>query len=297
MRPVHVVQMLVLALLWGSAYLFMRASVPAFGPAPMVFVRMALGSALVLLPLALWRCGWRPFVRHWRGLTVFGLAFTVVPFLGLGWAAKSISAGMLAVLQAAAPLFAAIVGRAWVGERITRGRALGLLVGFVGVALLVWDKVGVHDEAGLAVLVTLFVTALWGVSSNYARMRLHAVDPVVLAAGSIGVAALALAPMAVLGWPEQPPGAKAWAEVVFLGVASSGVGFLMYFALLRNIGPVRATSVTFLNPVVAIVSGALYLGEAITLQIVAGCAVILVGTALTLGLLPGPGGAGRSGGR
>lgn len=285
MRPAHVAQLLFLALLWGSAYLFMRSSVPAFGAAPMIFVRMVLGSALVLLPLALWRCGWRPFVLHWRGLLVFGLAFTAVPFLGLGWAAQSISAGMLAVLQAAAPLFAAIVGRFWTGEPITRGGALGLLVGFLGVAMLVWGKVGAFDAAGLAILVALFVTALWGVSSNYARTRLHAVDPVVLAAGSIGIAALALAPMALLTWPVEPPGARAWAEVIFLGLASTGIGFLTYFRLLSSIGPVRATSVTFLNPLVAIVSGALYLGEPITLQIVLGCAVILAGTALTLGLI------------
>ncbi|GAA4411968.1 DMT family transporter [Quisquiliibacterium transsilvanicum] len=286
MRPVHVLQLLVLAFLWGSAYLFMRASVPSFGAGPMVFMRMALGSTLVLLPLALWRCGVAPFRTHWRGLLVFGLAFTVVPFLGLGWAAKSISAGMLAVLQSAAPLFAAIVGRIWVGEPITRERALGLLIGFVGVAILVWDKAGVREEAGLAILLTLFVTALWGVSSNYARTRLQAVDPFVQAAGSIGVAALALAPLALATWPEQPPGAKAWAEVIFLGVASSGAGFLLYFSLLRSIGPVRATSVTFLSPLVAIAAGAVYLGEEITLRMLVGCAVILVGTALTLGLLP-----------
>lgn len=286
MRPVHVLQLIVLSFLWGGAYLFMRSSVPAFGPGPMVFIRMAMGSALVLLPLALWRSGWEPFRRHWRGLVVFGLAFTVVPFLGLGYAAKSISAGMLAVLQSAAPLFAAIVGRLWVGEPITRTRAVGLLIGLVGVALLVWDKVGVREDAGVAILITLFVTVLWGVSSNYARTRLQGVDPVVLAAGSIGVAALALAPMALLTWPEQAPDAKAWGEVIFLGLASSGLGFLMYFSLLKNIGPVRATSVTFLSPIVAMGSGALYLGEEITLRIVIGCAVILVGTALTLGLLP-----------
>ncbi len=285
MRPAQVAQLLVLALLWGSAYLFMRASVPAFGAAPMIFTRMALGSAVVLLPLALWRCGWRPFLRHWRGLLVFGVAYTAVPFFGLGWAAQSISAGMLAVLQAAAPLFAAIVGRVWTGEPITRGGALGLLVGFLGVGMLVWDKVGAFDAAGLAILVSLLVTALWGVSSNYARTRLHAIDPVVLAAGSIGIAALALAPMALLTWPVEPPGARAWAEVIFLGLASTGIGFLTYFRLLSTIGPVRATSVTFLNPLVAIVSGALYLGEPITLQVVLGCAVILVGTALTLGLI------------
>lgn len=286
MRPAHVVQLLVLSFLWGSAYLFMRASVPAFGPEAMVFLRMAMGSALVLLPLALWRLGPAPFREHWRGLLVFGVAFTAVPFLGLGYAAKSISAGMLAVLQSAAPLFAAIVGRFWTGERIGAVRALGLLIGFTGVGILVWDRIGLREEAGVAILVTLFVTALWGVSSNYARTRLHAVDPVVLAAGSIGVAALVMAPMAWSAWPVQPPGPRAWGEVIFLGIASSGIGFLMYFGLLKKIGPVRATSVTFLNPVVAMAAAAAYLGEPVTLQMVVGCAVILFGTALTLGLLP-----------
>ncbi len=286
MRSIHVVQLIVLSILWGCAYLFMRASVPAFGPEAMVFLRMAMGSALVLLPLALWRLGTAPFRQHWRGLLVFGVAFTAVPFLGLGYAAKSISAGMLAVLQSAAPLFAAIIGRLWIGERIGRVRGLGLLIGFAGVGILVWDKIGVREDAGVAILVTLFATALWGVSSNYARVRLHAVDPMVLAAGSIGMAALLLAPMAWAAWPAQPPGPRAWAEVIFLGIASSGIGFLMYFGLLRSIGPVRATSVTFLNPLVAMGAAALYLGEPVTLRMVAGCAVILVGTALTLGLLP-----------
>ena len=286
MRPLHLAQLLLLSFIWGSAYLFMRASAPAFGAAAMIFLRMALGSVLVLLPLTLWRFGAAPLREHWKELLVFGVAFTALPFLGLGFAALSISAGLLAVLQSAAPLFAALVAHFWLRERVTPLRALGLVIGFAGVTLLVWDKVGVREDAGVAVLVTLAVTALWGVSSNYARARLAAIDPIVLATGSVGVAAVVLAPIALLTWPGEPPGAKAWAEVVFLGVAASGFGFLLYFGLIGQVGAVRATSVTFLNPVVAMSAAAVYLGEGITPRMVLGCAVILTGTALTLGLVP-----------
>jgi drug/metabolite transporter (DMT)-like permease len=285
LRPRHVALLLLLSLLWGSAYLFMRASVPAFGPAPMIFLRMAMGSLLVLLPLTIARSGLRPMLSQWRQMLVYGIAFTAIPFIGLGHAAMSISAGLLAILQAAAPMFAAIVAHVWLKERITPTRALGLLIGLAGVALLVWGKVDLREDAGVAILVTLAVTVLWGVSSNYARARLSHVDPLALATGSLTVAAIVLAPLAWASWPAQPPGPKAWAEVAFLGLASSGLGFLIFFGLIRQVGAVGAVSVTFLNPVVAMVSAALYLGEPITTQMVAGCAVILAGTALTLGLI------------
>jgi drug/metabolite transporter (DMT)-like permease len=293
MRPAHVAQLLLLSLLWGGAYLFMRSSAPAFGAMPMIFLRMALASLLVLVPLTLWRGGFATIRQRWLEIAVFGLAFTALPFAGLGWAALSISAGMLAVLQSSAPIFAALVAAVWLHERITPMRAAGLVVGLAGVALLVWDKVGVRESAGLAILVTLGVTVLWGVSSNYVRVRLAGVDALSLTTGSIGVSALALAPFAWFAWPAHDPGPRAWAEVAFLGVASSGFGFLLYFRLLRAIGAVRATSVTFLNPLVAMASASVYLGEPVTARMIAGCAVILAGTALTLGLVPRP----RRGGR
>ncbi len=288
MRPTHVLQLLLLAFVWGTAYLFMKTSVPAFGAPAMVFLRMGLAAVLVLLPLTLLRTGVAPLHAHWRDMAVFGIAFTAVPFLGLGYSSRSISAGLLAILQSAAPLFAAVVARVWLGERITAWRAAGLLIGFAGVAILVGDRISIREDAGVAILITLAVTALWGVSSNYARVRLHMVDPIALAAGSMSAAGIALAPLAWLTWPAEAPGARAWAEVLFLGLASSGLGFVLYFGLLRQIGAVRATSVTFLSPVVAMVSAALYIGKEVTLRTVVGCAVILVGTALTLGLLPRP---------
>jgi drug/metabolite transporter (DMT)-like permease len=286
LRPRHVALLLLLSFLWGTAYLFMRASAPAFGAAPMIFLRMALASLLVLLPLTIARTGLAPLRDNWRRMLVMGGAFTALPFLGLGYSALAIEAGLMAILQSTAPLFAAIVGHLWLGERVTRSRAAGLAVGFAGVGVLVWDKVGAIEAASLAILTTLAVTAMWGVSANYARARMAHVDPIALATGSLTVAALLLAPLAWFTWPAAMPDAKAWAEVAFLGVGSSGFGFLIYFALLRQVGAVRTVSVTFLNPVVAMLSAVVYLGEPITLRMVAGCAVILAGTSLTLGLLP-----------
>jgi drug/metabolite transporter (DMT)-like permease len=161
-----------------------------------------------------------------------------------------------------------------------------LVVGFAGVGVLMWGSVSFKTGSGLfAVLAVLGTSTFWGIGANYTRKHLAGADALVITVGSLLAASLFLAPLAWATWPSENPSARAWAEVVFLGVASSGLGFLLYFRLLRRIGPVRAMSVTFLNPVVAMLSGWLYLGEAITLQMLAGGAVVLLGTALSLGML------------
>ena len=154
-------------------------------------------------------------------------------------------------------------------------------------ALLTAGSVSFSPANGLlAVAAVLVTSALWSVGANFTRRRLGGMDNLALTVGSLAVASLALTPMAAATWPLAPPPLRAWIEMTFLGVASSGLGFLLYYRLLRRIGTVRAMSVTFLNPVVALIAGALYLGEAITWQTLAGAAVVLVGTALSLGLWP-----------
>lgn len=285
MRATHVAGLLLLSLIWGSAYMFMRASVPAFGAAPMIFLRMALASALVLLPLLAYRSGLSSLITHWRPMALVGIAFTALPFIGLGYASRSITAGTMAIIQASAPIFAAVVGHFWLGHRITGLRSLGLVIGMSGVVLLVWDKIGINDGAGLGVLMTVAATLVWGISSNYTRERLSHVDPLALAAGGLTWAAALLAPLAWWFWPEQAPNSRAWLEVLFLGVIGSGIGFFLYFLLLTKVGALRTVSVTFLNPIVAMLSATAYLGEPITLRMVLACAITLGGTALTLGLI------------
>ena len=285
MRPQDVIELLLLSLLWGAAYLFVRAAVPAFGPAPLVVLRLGM-AALLLLPLMLWRGGLAGLLGHPRQLLILGIPFTALPFMGLAWSSLHLTAGLVAVLNATAPLFAALVAHFVFKERLGAWRALGLVVGFAGVGVLMWGSVSFKSSNGmLALLATLGTSLIWGLGANYTRKHLSGADPMVITVGSLLAASVFLSPWAWAEWPSQNPSARAWAEAAFLGIASSALGFLIYFRLLRRIGPVRAMSVTFLNPVVALVSGALYLGEVVTLQMLVGGAIVLLGTALSLGLI------------
>lgn len=285
MRPRDVAELCLLALLWGSAYLFIRSAVPEFGPVPLIALRLGI-SATVLLPLLLARGGLKALRGAGPALLVQGIVFSALPFTLLAWASLSLTAGLTAILNATAPLFAAIVAHFWLTERIGRWRALGLAIGFGGVLVLVWGGVSFRaGGSGWALVAILVASLLWGIGGHYTRIRLGALSPVAISVGTLFVSTVVLAPFAVLTWPQTPPSTRAWLELLFLGVVSSGFGFLVYYRLVRSIGAIRATSVTFLNPPVALIAGALYLGEPITLQMIAGAAVILAGTGLVLGLI------------
>lgn len=287
MRSRDVIELLLLSVLWGAAYLFMRAAVPAFGPAPLVAMRLGL-AALLLLPVMVLRGGVPVLLAYPRELLMLGIPYTALPFMLLGFASLHITAGLIAVLNATAPLFAALIAHYLLKERLGIWRAGGLFIGFLGVVVLMWGSGSFKSNSGiLAVLAVLGTSLTWGLGANYARRHLPSVDALVMTVGSLTAASLFLAPFAWASWPTENPGPRAWAELTFLGVASSGLGFLLYFRLLRRIGPVRAMSVTFLNPVVAMASGALYLGEQVTPQMLVGGAVVLLGTALSLGLIGG----------
>jgi drug/metabolite transporter (DMT)-like permease len=289
MRPRDIVELLLLSVLWGGAYLFTRAAVPAFGPAPLVSMRLGI-AALMLLPILFYRGGWPQLRANPRALFMVGVPFTALPFMMMTWGALHITAGLSAVLNATAPMFGALVAHFVMKERLGAWRAAGLLIGFAGVLILMSSgSVSLKTGQGpLAVAAVLGTAMIWSVGANYTRQKMAGIDAMVTTAGSLAMASLCLAPLAWATWPQQPPTLRAWGEMAFLGIASSGLGMLMYFRLLRRIGAVRAMSVTFLSPLVAMVSGALYLGEALTLQMVGGCAVVLLGTALSLGLIKGP---------
>lgn len=288
MRPRDVLELMFLSLLWGAAYLFTRSTVPSFGPVPLVALRLGI-AALMLMPLLWLRGGWPALRAHPKQMLIMGVPLTALPFVLLSWGALHITAGLVAVLNSTAPMFAALIAHFLLKERLGAWRAAGLVVGFVGVAMLMWGNVSFKSGDGvLAMLAVLGTSMLWSVGATYTKRHFSGLDPVVTTVGCLALASLSLLPLAWATWPATPPSARAWAEMAFLGVASSGLGMLMYFRLLRRIGPVRAMSVTFLSPLVAMVSGALYLGESITPQMLAGCAVVLLGTALSLGLIGRP---------
>ena len=286
MRRRDIAELLALAALWGAAFLFMRVAVPAFGPLALAFLRV-FGAALVLVPLLAVRGELATLRRHWGTIAVVGFVNSALPFLCFAYAALTLNAGVSAIFNSATPLFAAIVAWLWLGDRMTPLRVVGLAIGFAGVLWIGWDKAdfGPGGSAG-AIGACLLATMSYGIAPSLTKRRLSGVPPLAVAAGSQVAAALFLAVPAALAWPAQAPSAPAWVMVALLAFFGTGLAYLLYFRLIANAGPANAVAVTYLIPIFAVVWGGVFLGERLTLPLVAGCAVIFIGTALATGMLP-----------
>jgi len=290
MKTFDLAELLLLAAIWGSSFLFMRLGVPEFGPIPLAAVRVGVAS-LLLLPLLAVRGQFGGLRAHWRGLLVVGALNSAAPFVLFSFAALSITAGLSSIVNATTPLWTALIAFAWLGQRLTPLRVLGLLIGFAGVAFLAWDKASFKpgaDHAGLlALLACAAATLCYGIAANATRRMLHGVPPLTVAAGSQFAAALLLAPLAAGLWPAAAPGALAWGSALALALLCTALAYLMYFRLMSRVGPTNAVSVTFLIPLFAILWGALFLRETVTAPMLAGGAIVAVGIALALGLVGG----------
>jgi len=285
MRGRDLVDLVALGFLWGASFLFMRIAGPEFGAFALVEVRVAI-AALVLLPMLFAQGLGSELTDNWATLGVLGVHNTALPFLLLTWATLFLSAGIAGILNATAPIFAAVIAWAWLGEKLTISRSAGLLVGTVGVWLLVRDKVGASmGDTTLAVIAALGGSFLYGIGGNFTRRYASRIKPLAIAAGSQVGAALVLLPVAVVTWPDTPISTTAWAAAITMGLFSTALAYILYFRLIANTGPTNAITVTYLIPLFAMVLGALVIDEPITGSMLAGCAVILLGTALATGLL------------
>ena len=281
--------LLLLAAIWGSSFLFMRIGAVEFGALPTAAVRVAI-AALFLLPIV-WLRGLLPELKkHWRRTFFIGLLNSGIPFACFSFALLSISTGLSAILNATVPMFGALVAWVWLKDKPNAARVLGLLIGFAGVALLAWDKASFKPDAsgvapGWAVLACLLASLCYGISASYTKRYLSGVPPLVTAAGSQIGATLGLALPALWLWPARLPGSSAWLALLAVGVLCTGLAYILFFRLIANAGPQRALSVTFLVPVFAVLYGALFLGESVTPWMLLCAAVIVCGTALSTGLL------------
>jgi len=278
-------ELLLLGTIWGASFLFMRIAAPEFGPIALVQVRVTV-AALFLLGVLLLRGGLRQLVNHAVPLIVVGAASSALPFTLFAYSTLSVTAGTAAVLNATAPLFAAVVAFVWLRDALPSARVTGLAIGFGGVLILVWDKIALHDAGnGWALMAGLAASLSYGIAVNYTKARLHTVEPIVAAAGSQLSSTLLLLPFAAAFRPAATPSLGSWLAVLALGVVCTGVAYLIYFRLIARIGPTRAITVTYLVPVFGMLWGLVFLQEAITVGMVAACAVILAGTALATGNL------------
>jgi len=289
MRPLDFGELLLLAALWGASFLFMRLSAPEFGPVALSALRVGMAT-LVLLPLLFWRGQAAVLRAHWRTIAVVGVVNSALPFVLFSIAALAINAGLSAIFNATAPLWGAVIAWLWLGDRMTRLRIAGLAVGFAGVLWLAWDsasfKPGEHGvSAVVAIAACLGATLCYGFAANYTKRKLSGVASLALAAGSQLAATIALALPALWWWPPVMPSATAWASVAGLALLCTALAYLLYFRLIDRLGAARAITVTFLMPLFAAAWGAIFLSERLTPTMLVGCAVILLGTALTTGAL------------
>ncbi len=281
-------EFVLLALLWGSSFLFMREGAYEFGPFPTAWVRITL-AALMLTPILLWRQQIPVLHAHWRPTLSSGLLNSGIPFACYAYALMHISTGLASILNATTPLFGALIAWAWLGDKLNATRALGLALGFTGVVLLASDVPGgisfKEGGSGLAVVACLVATFCYGIAGSFTKRYLQNVPSLVTTTGSLWGASLGLAIPALLSWPSDMPSLHAWAALGIAGLLCTALAYVLYFRLMTRTGPARAMTVTYLIPVFANLLGVIFLDEVVTHWMM-GCAVVIVaGTALASGLV------------
>ena len=285
-------EFILLAALWGASFLFMRLGTLEFGPLPTAGLRVAIAS-LALLPVMLSRGLWPQLRQHWKPVMICGLINSAIPFALFSFALLSISTGLSSILNATVPLFGALVAWLWLGDKPGTSRTVGLVIGFIGVALLASGKASFKPDASGAVtawgiLACLLATISYAVAASFTRRFLSGLNSLMVATGSQIGAALGLALPTLLMWPVQAPSLKAWGALLALGILCTAVAYVLFFRLIERLGPARAITVTFTIPVFAVFYGVTLLGETVTTWMLFCGVIVLCGTALATGLVKLP---------
>ncbi|GAB3089197.1 DMT family transporter [Lysobacter terrae] len=273
------VELGLLGAIWGASFLFMRVAANDFGPMPLVEVRLALGS-LVLLPF-LWRARAQfASPKLWGKLALIGAINSALPFMLFAWAAQRAPAGVGAIANAMTVLFTALVGFLFFGEKIGAKRAIALFTGFAGVVVLASGKTA-GASIGWAVVAGSTASFLYGIGINLVRRHLTGLPPAAVAAATLGTSALLTLPFALANWPQHAIPLKSWLSAGTLGVLCTGIAFVMYYRLIARIGASRASTVTYLIPVFGVAWAWLLLGESLTWTMAISAALILGSVAMS----------------
>ena len=284
-----IVDFVALGALWGSSFLFMRFSALEFGALATAAGRVAIASAF-LLPIVVIKGKWDELKKHWKKIFFMGIFNSAIPFACFAFSLLSITTSLSSILNATVPMFGALVAWVWLKDKPALSRMAGMVIGFTGIALLTWDKASFKPDAsgaspGLAMLACLVACLCYGIAASFAKKHMGGIHPMVTAAGSQMGATLGLLVPAIWLWPARTPSSTAWLALLVLGVACTGVAYILYFRLIEKAGPQRTLTVTFLIPVFAVFYGAVFLGETVTPWMLLCAVVIICGTALATGLV------------
>ena len=285
MNTANMLRLVLLAAIWGSSFLFMRIAAPVLGPA--VLIEYRVGFAAVFLAIVGVILKKRLDLRaNWKHYLILGLLNSAFPFVLFAFAARTLSASVLSVLNATAPMWGALIGALWSRQAISGRSALGLILGTAGVALLVgFDQVTSRPGAGIAIAAALVAAVSYSVASAYAKTA-KSVEPFANAHGSMWAATLLVIPVLPFFPAPAEPTIGIMGAALALGILCSGIAYILYFKLIQDVGPTSALTVTFLNPLFGILWGALFLGEVVGWHTILGAAIVITGTALVTGFRP-----------
>lgn len=280
-------RLLLLAFIWGWSFLFIKVAVEGMTPPTVAFLRIALGALVLRLWLRFRRVPALGDARTRRWAAAVGIVGSAVPFTMLAWGEERISSALTAVLNASTPLFTAVAAAVLVGERIRPLQVAGLLVGLGGVSVAA--GFGGADLAGSSItgaLASVGAGACYGLAFAWMRKHLTGIPPAVAAAGQLSTAAVLLAPIALatsvsdgfdLTWRRA-------GAIVVLGVVGTGLAYLLNYRIVADLGPTRASLVTYVIPVVAVAVGVVVLDERFESRVLLGGVLIVLGIALVNGL-------------
>ncbi|MEY4989599.1 MAG: hypothetical protein RI933_1232 [Actinomycetota bacterium] len=267
---------------WGLPYFFIRIAVEDFSTPTIIFARVVVGAA-VLLPLAIRRNAIRPALKAWPWVLAFALIEMVGPWWLITEAERSITSGLAGLLVATVPFFAILLALVWLKDRsvLHPKTILGLVIGFAGVVLLV----GIDSFAGhidpVAVLMMIGASIGYAIAPMMVSQKAGEVPTIGVISLSMVIVSIVYAPFALANLPAEiaaGPSTESWISLVVLGVVCSALAFVIFFALIEQIGSARATLITYLNTAVAIVLGILFLAEPLTTGILIGFPMVLIGS-------------------
>lgn len=267
-----------MSVIWGIPYLFIRVAVAEITPATLVLGRTAIASA-ILLPIALVRVDLRPILARWRWVVAFSAIEIAIPWVMLGSAEQHLSSSLAGLLIAGVPLVGSTFALATGGaDRLGRTGLVGLLIGFVGVAAIVGVDFATSDTT--AMLQIAAVVVCYAVGPAILSRRLGGLPAVGVMALSLALCAVVFVPIAIVQWPSVVPSTNVLASVAVLALVCTAAAFLVFAALIDELGPVRATVITYVNPGVAAVLGVFVLHETFTVAMGTGFALVILGSTL-----------------
>lgn len=289
MKPIHFAALLLLGSIWGASFLFISVAVEDFGPLTLMFLRV-FGAGMVLVLMAILTrknqpARQLPDVRgKWRAFLVIGLFNSALPFSLIAFSELRLTSSMAAILNSTTPLFTALLAALWGSEAITGRKIGGVVMGMIGVAVLMGGSpLEVNAELILALFASLFAAFCYGVGTVYASKQIAGLPAIYAAIVQLLSASILLAIPAVLTLPTEMPSSKAILALLALILLSTSFAYLLYFFLLRNVGPTRTASVTFLVPVFGSIWGILFLKDPFNVGMLVGMAIILMSVGLVMG--------------